>query len=354
VAGPRITANQVTFARLVAIPVLCWMLYGGATARLVALFLGTAIGFTDFLDGYLARKYGPTVLGGLMDPIADKVFVAASLVVLADLGWAPWWPVHLVLVRELLVTALRSSFESRGRTLRTTYLAKVKTWVQMFVIAVVVALRIIPLRAMTVFFVAMAAAAVAAALVALALRRRWPGIWIYAGFFVAGTTLHLLAGPSALVWALWVAVLAVTWVSAGDYVTVAARELAGARDFHLFDATRVIAAVLIPVLTCLCLERLPVATWPLVALLCAEIFHGGLDNLLAHHRATSPLWTWAARTLGVIALLAAALLVPGSALPLVLAGLGVSAAFTVAAFWQHRQFYLEAKLREKPLPAESA
>src|SRR6185503_323067 len=68
-ARPMVTANQVTFGRLCAIPLLCVLLYGGHTAQLVALVLGIAVGFTDLLDGYLARKYGATVLGGLLDPI---------------------------------------------------------------------------------------------------------------------------------------------------------------------------------------------------------------------------------------------------------------------------------------------
>jgi CDP-diacylglycerol--glycerol-3-phosphate 3-phosphatidyltransferase len=359
-ARPLVTANQVTFGRLFAIPVLCGLLYGGQEAKLIALFVGTAIGFTDFLDGYLARKYGPTVLGGLMDPIADKIFVAASLLCLADLDWVPWWLVHAVLVREMVVTALRSSFEARQRTLRSTYLAKVKTWVQMFAIAVVVALRIIPPAAMTIFFIAMSVAAAAAAVTALILRRRWPGIWIYAGFFVVGTTLHLVYGVDALLAMLFFAVIAVTWASAADYVVVAVRELAGGRDFHRSDTVRLVAGVLIPVLAALCLDRLPIPTWPIIALICAEIFHGGLDNLLAHHGATAPTWTWAARTLGASALLAAALVIPWpwpwprSAGLLVLAALLVSAVGTAIAFWKNRRFYLEEKLREKPMDAPAS
>src|SRR5262245_48022493 len=112
-------------------PLLCAMLYGGELARLWAVILGTLIGCTDFVDGYLARKHGPTVLGGLMDPIADKVFIAVGFLPYADQGWVPWWLVAALFVREFLVTALRSSFEVRQKALKSSYLAKVKTWVQM-------------------------------------------------------------------------------------------------------------------------------------------------------------------------------------------------------------------------------
>jgi CDP-diacylglycerol--glycerol-3-phosphate 3-phosphatidyltransferase len=292
------------------------------------------------LDGYLARKYGPTVLGGLMDPIADKVFVAATLLVLADLGWTPWWVVHVVLVRELAVTALRSSFEQRRRTLQTTYLAKVKTWVQMFVLAVVVGLNVLPARAMTVAFIAIAAAAVLGAVTAQLMSRRWRGIWIFAGFFVVGTSLHVAIGPHALLLALYLVVAAITWGSALDYLSVAVRELAGARDLHAFDSWRLLGAVLIPVLAALCLARLPVMPWPIVAIVVAEIFHGGLDNLLAHHGAAARAVAWAGRTLTVSALLGAALALPQAADWLILAAMVVTAVATTIEFVRNRRHYL--------------
>ena len=68
---PLITANQVTVARLIPMPLLSWLIYQGGTGYTgnwymwSALIAGTLIGCTDWVDGMLARKYGPTVLGGL-------------------------------------------------------------------------------------------------------------------------------------------------------------------------------------------------------------------------------------------------------------------------------------------------
>ena len=83
---PLITANQVTLARLIPMPLLSWLIYRGAergyqgnSYMWSALIAGTLIGCTDWIDGLLARKYGPTVLGGLLDPIADKVFIVVRL-----------------------------------------------------------------------------------------------------------------------------------------------------------------------------------------------------------------------------------------------------------------------------------
>ena len=59
----RITANQVTIARLIGLPFVGALAYGDEQTRIIAVILGTLIGLTDTVDGYLARKYGVTVLG---------------------------------------------------------------------------------------------------------------------------------------------------------------------------------------------------------------------------------------------------------------------------------------------------
>src|ERR1700741_3330572 len=121
-------------------PLLSWLLYQGAEQGYAgnvymwsALIAGTLIGCTDWVDGLLARKYGPTVLGGLLDPIADKVFIAFAFVPFADnrVGLVPAWACGLMFTREFFITALRSAYEQRDLTLKTSYLAKVKTWTQM-------------------------------------------------------------------------------------------------------------------------------------------------------------------------------------------------------------------------------
>ena len=137
---PLITANQVTLARLIPMPVLSWLIYQGAqqgykhnSYMTGALIAGTLIGCTDWVDGLLARKYGPTVLGGLLDPIADKIFIAFAYAPFVDVQppLIAWWMVALLFQREFFVTALRSAYEQRDLTLKTSYLAKAKTWTQM-------------------------------------------------------------------------------------------------------------------------------------------------------------------------------------------------------------------------------
>ena len=75
-------------------PLLSWLIYQGAQHGYAgnwymwsALIAGTLIGCTDWVDGMLARKYGPTVLGGLLDPIADKIFIAFAYMPFAETTW---------------------------------------------------------------------------------------------------------------------------------------------------------------------------------------------------------------------------------------------------------------------------
>src|SRR5215470_16233510 len=77
--------NNLTYGRLVAVPVVAaLLLWGGNAARWVALLLFIVAAITDFFDGYLARKWGQqSALGRMLDPIADKVLVAVILLVLA-------------------------------------------------------------------------------------------------------------------------------------------------------------------------------------------------------------------------------------------------------------------------------
>lgn len=345
----RITANQVTFARLVAIPFLSACLYLGSVGRTIALILGVVIGLTDFVDGYLARKYGPTVLGGLMDPIADKVFVVTGLTPMAALGWVPWWLIYAILGREFLVTALRSSFELRRQTLRSTYLAKIKTWVQMLALAVTLALAVIPHSGMVVLFLAIPALALAAGAGARLLGRRWRGVWIFFGIWGVAAAVYLGLGLESFQLITYAGVIAITWISALDYLSAAWRALAPLRAF---DVARLIGATALPTAAILDLQY-GALLWAVVALLAIEVAHGGLDNLLAHEQVAAPAWAWAGRVLGATALLGAALLIPPRADLLVLGALTITLAGTVAEFWRNRRHYLEPKAAPKVAPAQA-
>lgn len=330
-------------------PGMAWLLYQGEAGQWAALAIAVAVALTDTLDGYLARKHGPTVLGSLLDPIADKLFIVALFVPFVHLGYFPFVPVALIFLRELLVTALRTAYERRGVRFRTSYLAKVKTWVQMQGAITVLAFRLIGDSRATAWVLAAFTVAVAAgAAFAWARERRFRrGPWIMVGACAAVDATLWLGGVDVASSAIVVAIVALTWLSAVDYFTAGVRELAarGRPGWSPADAARVAGAIALPglVIAVVVVTRLPV--WIPVAILAFELALGGLDNLLAHHRAAAGALEWGLRTLGTAALVAAGVIAsragaPGWALWLVSAGLAVSVIGGVREFRRGSHYYL--------------
>lgn len=125
--------NWLTFSRVVVIPLLVAGMYLPPPLSYwltTALFLYASI--TDFLDGYLARKWGAvSALGRFLDPIADKLLVAAALVCLVADARAPEIPAVIIMLRELLVSGLREHLMEKQVQMPVSTLAKYKTAVQM-------------------------------------------------------------------------------------------------------------------------------------------------------------------------------------------------------------------------------
>ena len=125
-------ADQLTVARIVATPLVVvfyeWNFHAHAYWA-TALFIAAMA--TDQVDGWLARRQGRTTpLGSLLDPIADKVLVLATMVVLVDLNIFPGWMIAAIVARELLVSGLRLAAVERGVVISARDLGKVKTWAQ--------------------------------------------------------------------------------------------------------------------------------------------------------------------------------------------------------------------------------
>jgi len=128
--------NLLTLARVAAIPLLVViMLSATREAGLWSAALFGAAAVTDFIDGWLARRWGVvTVLGKFLDPLADKLIVMAALIMLIPHGRVPAWAVFLLLAREIIVTGLRSIASSEGIVIDASDLGKVKTIYQMVAI----------------------------------------------------------------------------------------------------------------------------------------------------------------------------------------------------------------------------
>ena len=127
--------NTLTLARIFLVPLLVVVLLTRFEAQLILgvpkEVIGAAIfglaAFTDWLDGYLARRRQQvTALGQLMDPLADKLLITAAFISLVQMGLAPAWMVVVILGRELGVTVLRSLVHARGVVIPASRLGKVK------------------------------------------------------------------------------------------------------------------------------------------------------------------------------------------------------------------------------------
>jgi len=117
-------------------PAICYDPVGGDpphagadhTCCLSGLVFFVLAAATDWLDGYLARKYScETVFGKLMDPLADKLLVSAGLIMLIPLGRIPAWICLLIISREIFITGLRGLAASTGKVVAADNLGKIKS-----------------------------------------------------------------------------------------------------------------------------------------------------------------------------------------------------------------------------------
>ena len=142
-------ANRLTIARIVMIPlfllIMCFPKDGLgivivfhsnlSVSWVLAMIIFTIASITDFLDGYLARKYHLiTNFGKFADPLADKLLVMTAFITLVGAGVIPMWIVAVIVCRELAVTGLRLLLVNDGEVLAAAWPGKVKTATQMLAI----------------------------------------------------------------------------------------------------------------------------------------------------------------------------------------------------------------------------
>jgi len=135
------TANKITIIRFLMIPIMLVVLYINPLEADIG-FLGLSIGsfifavlfvlasLTDFLDGYVARKYNQiTTFGKFLDPVADKVLVLVAMLYLMNLypERVPLWAVMIVIVREFIVTSIRLLAVDQGKVIAASPFGKIKT-----------------------------------------------------------------------------------------------------------------------------------------------------------------------------------------------------------------------------------
>ncbi len=139
--------NMLTYGRVVAVPIVVGLMFWPDEfwMRWTALGVFTAAGITDFFDGYLARAWSlQSTMGRMLDPIADKLLVAAVLLMLvADRTIASWslWAAIVILCREILVSGLREFLADLKVPVPVSAVAKWKTTMQLVALGFLIAGR---------------------------------------------------------------------------------------------------------------------------------------------------------------------------------------------------------------------
>jgi cardiolipin synthase len=124
--------NLLSFLRIALVPVFLWLLL--EELFLAAITVLAVAGLTDFLDGYLARKLNQTTkLGKMLDPVADRLYIFATLLALSATGYVPWWLAGLVILRDFLMLVSLPILASVGyRSLPVHYLGKASTFALLY------------------------------------------------------------------------------------------------------------------------------------------------------------------------------------------------------------------------------
>lgn len=127
--GSLTIPNAISVARLLGVPLFLWLILVAEADvwAFVALVLG---GASDWLDGYLARRLNQfSRLGEILDPLIDRLYIAATLLGLTVRGFIPWWLLGVLVLRDVFLLALLPILRRRGRiALPVTYVGKTATF----------------------------------------------------------------------------------------------------------------------------------------------------------------------------------------------------------------------------------
>ncbi|MEA1991957.1 MAG: CDP-alcohol phosphatidyltransferase family protein [Thermodesulfobacteriota bacterium] len=273
----KIRANHLTVLRIILLPLPYFLIYGDIRAKVTALAAFTLLGFTDYLDGLLARRDGSTPLGKLLDPIADKIFIAVTLPPLVDLGILPLWIVWPIFLREFMVTEFRRFCTASRKQLRVTELAKIKTTLQMIGTGLIFVTDIFPDK--TVLLTFLSGALLITLLLAAILYWRnghlSTRVQTALGLFAFGLAVGLLLRPPQIIITYGLVMLGITLVSGSQYFIIGLPECLRQ---GLPALGRLIASLMLPLLSLALMPLAPKELSSLVVLILAfEFGSQGLD-----------------------------------------------------------------------------
>lgn len=123
-------ANAITTARLLLSPVMFWVIPNHPRGAWIAFVLWFVLCLSDGIDGYIARRRGPTAAGAFLDPLADKVLILGAMFTLVSTGVFWVLPVIIITARELIISVYRVIVSGKGISVPASQLAKYKTFFQ--------------------------------------------------------------------------------------------------------------------------------------------------------------------------------------------------------------------------------
>lgn len=277
----RITANQVTMARIFLMPVPAYLLiYGEMTQWWISFALFVLLGATDFVDGWMARREGPTRLGSLIDPVADKIFIAAIMLSLVALGFFSPWVISALLSRELLMTALRSSVAIRQEEIKTSRLGKLKTIIQMGGLGTIFLTMALKTNIFIIVSLLLALLFLGITVFSIISGRKVPfwAIPVFLSFLLVAVLDGFYSKEISVVVQMGI-IIAITWASALDYV-IGTFKLFSRTGINRGDWSRIFWAIIYGVFVSPLVAYYPIMVLPLLISLSLEFGLGGIDNVV--------------------------------------------------------------------------
>ena len=141
--------NLITLSRVACIPIMVFCFFSRKKEGIIAaLFIFIFCSISDFLDGYLARTFKQvTKIGQILDPIADKLFVATTLILIVGFGLVSkgaMIPAAIIICREIMVSEIREATYLNNGNFNTSWMAKWKTAIQMVAICIIISAVVFP------------------------------------------------------------------------------------------------------------------------------------------------------------------------------------------------------------------
>lgn len=343
----RLTANHLTILRVVLLPLPYFLVYGGRMERVAAIAAFAILGITDYLDGLLARRDGGTKLGALLDPLADKIFVAVTLIPIVDLKILPLWVVWPIFLREFLVTELRRFLLAERLELPVTELAKIKTTLQMTGAGLILLTDTFPDKTVSAAF--LSGALLASLFLAIGLY--WRDAFVSQriktalGFIVLGLIILVLFNAPAANLVYGLVMLGITVVSGWHYIAVG---LPACIKKGLLAFARLIFTLGFPLLPLSFMASAPQGTAGMaVFIIVLEFAAQGIDMWALREGAMDITWvkSWIYLPVAVV-VLAAMVDIFGAAYGIrfyFLLAVLMSCIYMVSDVWIHRRMFAEGK-----------